>query len=752
MAENALPVVITPGMSGHIDDSETVHTLLKPVYDPAWKVVASQIGLLADRPVGLNVDNAGFVYHATDSVDSWWTGSDWVSGTGDAGYYLAQMAAVSFPISISAIRTTGYAASGDGGSALYKRVASEPSHAGKFQTADGDWWEIVIEDGALNASAFGVLPSPLLDRAVQIQNGIDTCNTLATAAAQDAVVFLKFNHGYYRSSTFYMRDFVVLDCGRIFGQGWIDGPVRIDPINLSPETYMIEQVDPVLEECGIIGMTSRGDPTGTGIGAWGGINLPSGTDGIFEGLCFQAFGIEAIILGFGNSRLSYSFFQGVCDTTYITAGAVRRGAATLGGADHQVSHCEFTGRTDTLVTHATGLYAVACLDSTGSTEFDACVFQLGDIGHDRSGTQNRYVGCRWDTNAGHGYMRTGGTNDTYSGSAFHRNGRATNNTYSDLRVPVGGGSLDTWIAPMFTSEAGNEVKFRIHDEAVGVVFHNKYLFPTGNPGATAFKQITNFTEFVTTKAMADADTALTVKGFSATQTGALISARTWDNVPKFEVDDEGRVSTQGGILSTSLLAVGQTVQHPSTADNVFGINLQPSYPTTATLLARDLNIETRLVAATAMFDSRAISISGPTLGAGATITNRYGLIVGTQHASGVTTSLGVMIQDGNSTSLRVGEGINRALWLDSDTTAQRSGIIFGSLSDVNLYRSGADTLKTDDSLHIAGTLGHLGTYAAFFGNPAAGIQTLPGAAVDPATTQALANAIRSALQASGFMA
>lgn len=40
------------------------------------------------------------------------------------------------------IRTAGYSASGDGGGALYKRVLTEPSHAGKFQSADGAWWEL----------------------------------------------------------------------------------------------------------------------------------------------------------------------------------------------------------------------------------------------------------------------------------------------------------------------------------------------------------------------------------------------------------------------------------------------------------------------------------------------------------------------------------------------------------------------------------------------------------------------------------
>lgn len=40
------------------------------------------------------------------------------------------------------IRTAGYIASGDGGGALYKKVATQPSHAGKIQIASGQWYEL----------------------------------------------------------------------------------------------------------------------------------------------------------------------------------------------------------------------------------------------------------------------------------------------------------------------------------------------------------------------------------------------------------------------------------------------------------------------------------------------------------------------------------------------------------------------------------------------------------------------------------
>lgn len=60
----------------------------------------------------------------------------------------------SIPAPILSVRTTGFADIGDGGGELYKRVESEPSHAGKFQSDDGAWWEIAPA-GAVNARSLG---------------------------------------------------------------------------------------------------------------------------------------------------------------------------------------------------------------------------------------------------------------------------------------------------------------------------------------------------------------------------------------------------------------------------------------------------------------------------------------------------------------------------------------------------------------------------------------------------------------------
>jgi hypothetical protein len=62
------------------------------------------------------------------------------------------------PGTISAFQTQGLSAPGDDGGGLYKRVASQPAHNGKIQTADGAWWELtgkqvsILAFGALSAN------------------------------------------------------------------------------------------------------------------------------------------------------------------------------------------------------------------------------------------------------------------------------------------------------------------------------------------------------------------------------------------------------------------------------------------------------------------------------------------------------------------------------------------------------------------------------------------------------------------------
>lgn len=51
-------------------------------------------------------------------------------------------AAATISVATQFVTTFGYATNGDGGGGRYAKVGSEPTHGGKFQSADGAWWEL----------------------------------------------------------------------------------------------------------------------------------------------------------------------------------------------------------------------------------------------------------------------------------------------------------------------------------------------------------------------------------------------------------------------------------------------------------------------------------------------------------------------------------------------------------------------------------------------------------------------------------
>jgi len=80
------------------------------------------------------------------------------------------------PAAITYLRTAGYSVVGDGGGALYKRVSSAPSHAGKVQSADGAWWEYVPENGRINAKCFGAKGDNSSNDTTALNNAIGAVN------------------------------------------------------------------------------------------------------------------------------------------------------------------------------------------------------------------------------------------------------------------------------------------------------------------------------------------------------------------------------------------------------------------------------------------------------------------------------------------------------------------------------------------------------------------------------------------------
>lgn len=72
---------------------------------------------------------------------------------------------------VNYVRTAGYSAVGDGGGALYKRVAVEPSHAGKVQSADGAWWELAETEP--NVKMFGAIGDGVANDQSAIVGAVD---------------------------------------------------------------------------------------------------------------------------------------------------------------------------------------------------------------------------------------------------------------------------------------------------------------------------------------------------------------------------------------------------------------------------------------------------------------------------------------------------------------------------------------------------------------------------------------------------
>ncbi len=100
-----------------------------------------------------------------------------------------------------------------------------------------------------------------------------------------------------------------------------------------------------------------------------------------------------------------------------------------------------------------------------------------------------------------------------------------------------------------------------------------------------------------------------------------------------------------------------------------------------------------------------IQLDAPTIDGAPVVTNNYGINI-----DGLTsgaTNYGIKVGASNSGSgtnygIAIGTARTQTLWVgsDADNTSAAAGLAFGSSRDTNLYRSAADTLKTDDAFAV----------------------------------------------------
>lgn len=95
---------------------------------------------------------------------------------------------LAIPPGINFVRVNGFSASGDTGSGGYRFAASEPAHTGKFQSADGRWWELAEYRPTL--AMFGGVADGVTDCSTAFGNLIGYCRARGVTGRASGIIRL----------------------------------------------------------------------------------------------------------------------------------------------------------------------------------------------------------------------------------------------------------------------------------------------------------------------------------------------------------------------------------------------------------------------------------------------------------------------------------------------------------------------------------------------------------------------------------
>ena len=161
-----------------------------------------------------------------------------------------------------------------------------------------------------------------------------------------------------------------------------------------------------------------------------------------------------------------------------------------------------------------------------------------------------------------------------------------------------------------------------------------------------------------------------------------------------EVDDYIAIGNNSSLSSPQVLSIYHTFDSSDTIPlGGYGVfsSITADNPTTPLGV---IALYGRVTTANTSFTLPAtigLNVASALKGAASTITANYGILVSDQTAG--TSDYGIAIDGADTQVLWVGSG--------ADNTDDANGIGFGSSRDTNLYRSAANTLKTDDNLIVA---------------------------------------------------